>query len=64
MESVAAARKGNGPDYLPFIARAAVEALRAFPAVNARIDGNGLIFNDASTSASPSISRSKASSCR
>jgi pyruvate/2-oxoglutarate dehydrogenase complex dihydrolipoamide acyltransferase (E2) component len=33
--------------YLPFIARAAVEALRAFPAVNARIDGASLVYNDA-----------------
>jgi pyruvate dehydrogenase E2 component (dihydrolipoamide acetyltransferase) len=33
--------------YLPFIARAAVEALRAFPAVNARIDGASLVYNEA-----------------
>jgi pyruvate/2-oxoglutarate dehydrogenase complex dihydrolipoamide acyltransferase (E2) component len=33
--------------YLPFIARAAVEALRAFPALNARIDGASLVYNDA-----------------
>jgi pyruvate dehydrogenase E2 component (dihydrolipoamide acetyltransferase) len=32
--------------YLPFIARAVVEALRAFPAVNARIDGTSLVYNE------------------
>jgi 2-oxoglutarate dehydrogenase E2 component (dihydrolipoamide succinyltransferase) len=42
-----AAREGTSLTYLPFIARAAVEALRAFPAVNARIDGASLVFNDA-----------------
>jgi pyruvate/2-oxoglutarate dehydrogenase complex dihydrolipoamide acyltransferase (E2) component len=33
--------------YLPFIARATLEALRAFPAVNARIEGNALVFSEA-----------------
>jgi pyruvate/2-oxoglutarate dehydrogenase complex dihydrolipoamide acyltransferase (E2) component len=42
-----AAREGTSLTYLPFIARAAVEALRAFPAVNARIDGTSLIHNSA-----------------
>jgi 2-oxoglutarate dehydrogenase E2 component (dihydrolipoamide succinyltransferase) len=42
-----AAREKTSLTYLPFIARAAVEALRAYPAVNARIDGNSLVYNDA-----------------
>jgi pyruvate dehydrogenase E2 component (dihydrolipoamide acetyltransferase) len=42
-----AAREGTSLTYLPFIARATVEALRAFPAVNARIDGASLVFSDA-----------------
>ena len=49
MENVHAVRKAAREKltYLPFIARATVEALRAFPAVNARIDGNSLVYNDA-----------------
>jgi pyruvate/2-oxoglutarate dehydrogenase complex dihydrolipoamide acyltransferase (E2) component len=46
MESVNAVRSSAGLTYLPFIARAAVIALRAFPAVNARIDGASLVRND------------------
>ena len=42
-----AAREGTSLTYLPFIARATVEALRAYPALNARIDGNALVYNDA-----------------
>ncbi len=47
MESVNAVRSSAGFTYLPFIARAAVIALRAFPAVNARIDGSSLVRNSA-----------------
>ena len=36
MENVHAVRSAHGLTYLPFIARATVDALRAFPAVNAR----------------------------
>ena len=39
------AREGTSLTYLPFIAHAAIDALRAFPAVNARIEGNSLVFN-------------------
>jgi pyruvate/2-oxoglutarate dehydrogenase complex dihydrolipoamide acyltransferase (E2) component len=46
MESVNAVRSTAGLTYLPFIARAAVIALRAFPAVNARIDGTTLVHNE------------------
>jgi pyruvate/2-oxoglutarate dehydrogenase complex dihydrolipoamide acyltransferase (E2) component len=46
MESVNAVRSSAGLTYLPFIARAAVIALRAFPAVNARIDGATLVHNE------------------
>ena len=46
MESVNAVRSSAGLTYLPFIARAAVIALRAFPAVNARIDGSTLVHNE------------------
>lgn len=49
MENVAAARAGAREklSYLPFIARAAVEALRAVPEANARIEGTSLVYNDA-----------------
>ena len=49
MESVHAVRAAQREKftYLPFIARAAVEALRAVPAVNARLDGDALVYNDA-----------------
>ena len=40
-------REGLSLTYLPFITRATIEALRAFPAVNARIDGSTLVYNDA-----------------
>jgi pyruvate dehydrogenase E2 component (dihydrolipoyllysine-residue acetyltransferase) len=40
-----AAREGTSLTYLPFIARAAIDALRALPAVNARIDGDALVLN-------------------
>jgi pyruvate dehydrogenase E2 component (dihydrolipoamide acetyltransferase) len=46
MESVNAVRSAPGLTYLPFIARATVIALRAFPAVNARIDGTTLLHNE------------------
>jgi 2-oxoglutarate dehydrogenase E2 component (dihydrolipoamide succinyltransferase) len=36
---------GFGLTFLPFIARAAAEALRAFPIVNASIDGKNLIYH-------------------
>jgi pyruvate dehydrogenase E2 component (dihydrolipoamide acetyltransferase) len=39
------AREGTSLTYLPFIARAAIDALRAFPPVNARIDGDALVLN-------------------
>lgn len=51
MEKVTAARaQREGVTYLPFIARAAIEALRAFPALNASLDmhdGGSLVFHDA-----------------
>ena len=40
------ARHGYSLTFLPFIARAAVEALRAFPLVNASIDGNNIVYHD------------------
>jgi pyruvate dehydrogenase E2 component (dihydrolipoamide acetyltransferase) len=40
------ARHGYSLTFLPFIARAAVEALRAFPIVNASIDGNNIVYHD------------------
>lgn len=45
MENIHAARTAAGFTYLPFIARAVVEALRAFPAVNSRLDGASLVYN-------------------
>jgi 2-oxoglutarate dehydrogenase E2 component (dihydrolipoamide succinyltransferase) len=40
------ARHGYSLTFLPFIARAAAEALRAFPLVNASIDGNNIVYHD------------------
>ncbi len=40
------ARYGFGLTYLPFIARAASEALRAFPICNASIDGTNVLYHN------------------
>jgi pyruvate dehydrogenase E2 component (dihydrolipoamide acetyltransferase) len=40
------ARYGMSLTFLPFVARAAVEALRAFPIVNASIDGTNIIYHN------------------
>ena len=40
------ARYGFGLTFLPFIARAAAEALRAFPIINASIEGDNIIFHN------------------
>ena len=40
------ARYGFGLTFLPFIARAASEALRAFPIVNASIEGDNIIYHN------------------
>ena len=39
------ARYGFALTYLPFVARAAAEALRAFPVVNASIEGTNIIYH-------------------
>lgn len=46
MENVHAVRAAQREKftYLPFIARAVVEALRAVPALNARLDGDALVY--------------------
>jgi 2-oxoglutarate dehydrogenase E2 component (dihydrolipoamide succinyltransferase) len=41
-----AAHYGMSLTFLPFVARAAVEALRAFPIVNASIDGTYIIYHN------------------
>ena len=41
-----AARYGISLTFLPFIARAAVEALRAYPILNASIDGNNIVYHN------------------
>jgi pyruvate dehydrogenase E2 component (dihydrolipoamide acetyltransferase) len=41
-----AARYGMSLTFLPFVARATVEALRAFPTLNASIDGTNIIFHN------------------
>ena len=41
-----AARHGMSLTFLPFVARAAAEALRAFPIVNASIDGTNIVFHN------------------
>jgi 2-oxoglutarate dehydrogenase E2 component (dihydrolipoamide succinyltransferase) len=40
------ARYGISLTYLPFVTRAAAEALRAFPIVNASIDGNNIVYHN------------------
>jgi len=39
------AREGFGLTYLPFIARAAIEAIAEFPRINASIDGDNLVVH-------------------
>jgi 2-oxoglutarate dehydrogenase E2 component (dihydrolipoamide succinyltransferase) len=39
------ARYGYSLTFLPFITRASVEALRAFPIVNASLDGNSIVYH-------------------
>ncbi len=41
------AKEGSSLTYLPFIVRAAVDALRAYPAVNGRFAAGDLVLNDA-----------------
>jgi pyruvate dehydrogenase E2 component (dihydrolipoamide acetyltransferase) len=41
-----AARYGMSLTFLPFVARATVEALRAFPLLNASIDGTNIIYHN------------------
>ena len=41
-----AARYGMSLTFLPFVARATTEALRAFPLLNASIDGTNIIFHN------------------
>jgi pyruvate dehydrogenase E2 component (dihydrolipoamide acetyltransferase) len=41
-----AARYGMSLTFLPFVARAAVEALRQFPIVNASIDGTNILYHN------------------
>lgn len=41
-----AARYGMSLTFLPFVARATVEALRTFPLLNASIDGTNIIFHN------------------
>ncbi|MGA2435696.1 MAG: 2-oxoglutarate dehydrogenase, E2 component, dihydrolipoamide succinyltransferase [Bryobacteraceae bacterium] len=40
------ARFGYSLTYLPFVTQSAAEALRAFPLVNASIDGNNIVYHD------------------
>jgi len=40
------AQYGFGLTYLPFVARAATEALRAFPIVNASIEGTNIVYHN------------------
>jgi pyruvate dehydrogenase E2 component (dihydrolipoamide acetyltransferase) len=41
-----ASRYGISLTFLPFVTRATVEALRAFPLLNASLDGNNIIFHN------------------
>lgn len=49
MEKVAAERARRGLTFLPFVARAVVDALRAYPALNASLseDGGAISYHDA-----------------
>src|SRR5262249_42476487 len=38
------AREGIKLTYLPFIAKAAVEAIRSFPIINASVDGESIVY--------------------
>jgi len=40
------ARYGYALTYLPFVARAAAEALRAFPIINSSIEGNNVLYHN------------------
>jgi 2-oxoglutarate dehydrogenase E2 component (dihydrolipoamide succinyltransferase) len=40
------ARHGYALTYLPFVTRAAAEALRAFPVINASIEGNNILYHN------------------
>ena len=40
------ARNGFSLTYLPFVARATTEALRAFPIVNASIEGTNIVYHN------------------
>jgi pyruvate dehydrogenase E2 component (dihydrolipoamide acetyltransferase) len=40
------ARHGYSLTYLPFVARAAAEALRAYPLANASIDGSNIVYHN------------------
>jgi 2-oxoglutarate dehydrogenase E2 component (dihydrolipoamide succinyltransferase) len=40
------ARHGYSLTYLPFVARAAAEALRAYPLANASIEGNNIVYHN------------------
>ena len=39
-------RHGVAPGFMPFFVKSCCEALREFPAVNARIDGNDIVYHD------------------
>ena len=39
-------KHGIGLGFMSFFVKAAIEALKAFPAVNARIDGNEIVFHN------------------
>src|SRR4029079_16361318 len=41
------AKHGVGLGFMSFFVKAAIEALRAFPAVNGRIDGTDIVYNNA-----------------
>ncbi len=41
-----AARHGMGLTFLPFMVRAAADALRAYPTINASIDGTNIVFHN------------------
>ena len=40
------ARHGHSLTYLPFVARAAAEALRAWPLANASVEGNNIVYHN------------------
>ena len=56
-------RYGISLTYLPFVARAAAEALRTYPLLNASIDGTNIVYHN-EINIGIAVALETASSCR